>query len=71
VISYLIDVVPLLSRPSTIIHIKRGTWREPVTYFQNKYVKPQYINSNNKVHQLFQLEENKHLMSPRVPLICT
>jgi len=35
-------------------------------HFQNKYV-----NSNNKVYQLFQLEENKYLMSPRVPLIIT
>ena len=37
--------------------------------FQDKYVKPQYIKSNNKVYQLFQVEENKYSMSQRVPLI--
>jgi len=65
------DTKETLSRPATVILIEKGTWREPATYFQNKYIKPQYINSNNKVYQLFQLEETKHLMSPKVLLITT
>jgi len=29
-------------------------------YFQNKYVKPQYINSNNKVHIYSSFKEIMH-----------
>jgi len=39
--------------------------------FSNKYVKLQYINLNNKVYQLCQLEEFKYIRSPKVPLIAT
>jgi len=40
-------------------------------YFQNKYVKSQYIKSNNKVLNYSSFKEIKYIMSPEIPLITT